>query len=118
MSDANLPDSLSRRDVLKLGAAAMAGSAGLNWLSPNASAAETKRPQVAAIYTQFFFARTRIIFCIPSSGRICLMGRSSTRSVMCFLFMAISLPTVISLAALRKSMTFQFINRDFPYGSA
>lgn len=59
MSDANrsqrLSDSLSRRDVLKLGAAAMAGSAGLNWLQSDLGAAETKRPQVAAIYTQFFY---------------------------------------------------------------
>ncbi|MFH1302626.1 MAG: hypothetical protein ABIK07_16310 [Planctomycetota bacterium] len=59
MSDANRPhalsDSLSRRDLLKLGAAAMAGTAGLNWLQPDLGAAETKRPKVAAIYTQFFY---------------------------------------------------------------
>lgn len=59
MSAANLPhplsESLSRRDLLKLGAAALAGTAGLNWLNPGQAAAGTKRPQVAAIYTQCFY---------------------------------------------------------------
>ena len=48
--------SLSRREMLKLSAAAFAGTAGLNWQQQALHAAEeNKRPTVAAIYTQCFY---------------------------------------------------------------
>jgi len=48
-------DSMSRRDLLKMGAAAMAGTAGLDWSLQGLEAADSKRPQVAGIFTQFFY---------------------------------------------------------------
>ncbi|MFK7776506.1 MAG: hypothetical protein QM501_00105, partial [Gimesia sp.] len=50
-----LPGSMSRRDLLKMGAAAIAGSAGLDWSQRGLQAADGKRPQVAGIFTQFFY---------------------------------------------------------------
>lgn len=46
---------LSRRELLKMSAATFAGSTGLNWQKLASEAAESKRPQVAAIYTEFFY---------------------------------------------------------------
>ena len=51
----HVSDSLSRRDLLKMGAAAMAGTAGLDWSQSELEAADSKRPQVAGIFTQFFY---------------------------------------------------------------
>jgi len=53
--DRQSSSSMSRRDMLKLGATAMAGAAGMEWSQPGLEAAETKRPQVAGIFTQFFY---------------------------------------------------------------
>lgn len=46
---------LSRRDWLKLSAATLAGSTSLNWQKLDLEAAESKRPNVAAIYTEFYY---------------------------------------------------------------
>lgn len=50
-----LSPSFSRRQWLKMSAASIAGATGLNWQKLALEAAESKRPQVAAIYTEFFY---------------------------------------------------------------
>lgn len=47
--------SISRRQLLKMSAATFAGSTGLNWENIAVEAKESKRPQVAGIFTQFFY---------------------------------------------------------------